>query len=392
MIKLSFLGDLTCDRPFLQAAKCSKKVYRFSGAFQSAKAFLASSDYIVGNLETTFSGSKVPYNKGLHYNTPDSFLQELSSCGVDLLTTANNHCFDGGLKGLTRTLELLQAAGIAHTGTFITEDSPRYYLHTISGIRFAFFSYTYSVNKYADVKIPTTIQKHVNLLRPCPPMALRYRILGRLFPLDIRRRLKIILKKPTISAYSDRIHPHTISQPYLDRIKEEIAEARAKSDIIVFCIHIGGQFNETPGEYSEYMMNFLKENGVDIVIGHHPHTIQKTRISENTQVCAYSLGSFSLSPSAIYIHHECKPEYSQVLHVYIDEDTKIIRRVTFSFLKIVEDDRAFLSVIPVDELYENAQDAEKASLLEDISCLYERITGHSLPQDGILREYPLFSS
>lgn len=40
------------------------------------------------------------------------------------------------------------------------------------------------------------------------------------------------------------------------------------------------------------MADFVLEHGADMLIGNHPHVIQKTRI-ENRKVVAYSLGSFN---------------------------------------------------------------------------------------------------
>ena len=52
-----------------------------------------------------------------------------------------------------------------------------------------------------------------------------------------------------------------------------------------------------------------------MLIGNHPHVIQKTRI-ENRKVVAYSLGSFNQSPSADYIIHDALPEYSlSLIHI-----------------------------------------------------------------------------
>ena len=73
-----------------------------------------------------------------------------------------------------------------------------------------------------------------------------------------------------------------------------------------------------------------------MLIGNHPHVIQKTRI-ENRKVVAYSLGSFNQSPSADYIIHDALPEYSMALHVYFskDRDKGNVRMITFSILPVI---------------------------------------------------------
>lgn len=389
MIKISFVGDVTCDRPFLQAAN-KEDGYDFTGAFEHISDVLKSSDYAVGNLETTFCGDKVAYNKGIHYNTPDSFVDELKRSGLNLFTTANNHCFDGGMDGLLRTRKIMLDNGFELTGTYSDKVDNAFLVKSIGGIKIAFVSYTYSVNMYSDIKIPDNVNDYINLLRPCKSQPYKKRLFDKLFSYNLRRKIKILLGRPTISSYTDKFHPSLVSQEYLNRISEQIKKAKSEADLVVFCLHIGGQFNETPGEYSEYVMNFLKEQGVDVVIGHHPHTIQKTVTEYNSRIYAYSLGGFNLSPSAIYINHECKPEYSQILNIYIDENSKEIVKCGFSFAKVVEDENAFLSVIPASDLYRSCDDKAKEELLNDIKSLYIRITGKEHTHTFVCDEYVLF--
>jgi len=391
MIKVSFVGDITCDRPFLQAAKRGS-VYDFSGAFEHIMGNFHKCDYAVGNLETTFCGDKVEYNKGLHYNTPDSFLEEVKKCGFDLLTTANNHCFDGAMRGLQRTRDILLKNDFDVTGTYSEENENKYFIKCIGGVKVAFLSYTYSINMYPDIKIPNNLSAYINLLKPCKSRPLSSKIFDKICPYTLRRRIKILLRRPTISAYTDRLYPEMICEEYLDNIREQIKKAKSEADVVVFCLHIGGQFNEKPGDYSEYMMKFLKEQEVDVVIGHHPHTIQKTEVTEKGNIYAYSLGGFSLSPSAIYINHECKPEYSQLLNIYIDKDRKSIVKCTFSFVKILENQNAFINVVPAADLYKKLQGKEKEELLSDIKSLYQRITSTEHVTDFVSEEYVIFES
>ena len=85
-------------------------------------------------------------------------------------------------------------------------------------------------------------------------------------------------------------------------------------------LHIGGQFNEEPGTFSEYMVKHFSDIGVDVIVGHHPHTVQKISKIGDT-VVAYSLGGFCLSPSSDYVIPSCLPDYSVLFHVDIDEKT-----------------------------------------------------------------------
>lgn len=50
-IKLSFLGDVTCDRPLLNASKNKSDAYDFSPVFSEVKSIFRSSDYVIANLK-----------------------------------------------------------------------------------------------------------------------------------------------------------------------------------------------------------------------------------------------------------------------------------------------------------------------------------------------------
>ena len=73
-------------------------------------------------METTFAGKDRGYNGYPTFNTPDALATNLKDLGIDILSTANNHCIDKGYTGLTRTLDILDKAGIQHTGTSRNED------------------------------------------------------------------------------------------------------------------------------------------------------------------------------------------------------------------------------------------------------------------------------
>ena len=56
------------------------------------------------------------------FNAPEVLGQNLKDIGVDVLTTANNHCMDKGYSGLVSTLDELDKVGLSHTGTYRSVD------------------------------------------------------------------------------------------------------------------------------------------------------------------------------------------------------------------------------------------------------------------------------
>ena len=109
--------------------------------------------------------------------------------------------------------------------------------------------------------------------------------------------------------------------PWLSKTVTSEAEAFGTSERQEACSasnQIGGQFNTEPGEFSKRIIDKLASIGADIIIGNHPHTVQKVEQGSDATV-AYSLGGFCMSTSGEYLVHECLPEYSLALHIDIDE-------------------------------------------------------------------------
>ncbi len=100
-----------------------------------------------GNLETTFAGIDRGYSGYPTFNSPASLGEALKNIGVDVLSTANNHCLDKGFSGLESTLSELDNMGISHTGTSRTEEEQNTVLvKEVNGIKIAFLSFTYGTN------------------------------------------------------------------------------------------------------------------------------------------------------------------------------------------------------------------------------------------------------
>ena len=142
MIKISFLGDILCQLPFLKAAQ--KRGNDFYTAFEGLQPLLQDSDYVVANLETPIAGAEAGYTNDVYsFNTPAAFLDALKRLKIDLYLTANNHCLDRGIIGLKNTLRELDDRQMAHTGTGPT----RYHTIKFKDTTIAFLNYTACVNE-----------------------------------------------------------------------------------------------------------------------------------------------------------------------------------------------------------------------------------------------------
>lgn len=368
-IKISFIGDIMCEKPFLKAAKHIDGTYHFEGAFSGLKSLFAGSDLVVGNLETVFGGCEAGYSNELYsFNTPDSFVDELRNAGIYLVSTANNHCLDRGIPAIVRTLDVLDAAGIQHVGTYRTkEEADRDFILEIEGIRFGFISYTYGTNSNINHVILDDEELFmVDLLQPQKKSQCDTSLMGKLkscFSVEIKTKIKKLLGKEYKNITTDTMG-EDFNHAWLSRIDERIERLKPKVDHVICLLHCGGQFNREPGEYAEFFMNYFAEKGIKLIIGNHPHLVQKM-IARPDGISTYCLGNVSISPSSIYVPSEVLPEYSIALNLFFDRETKNFVRATANVLKIIEDSRHFIKTVDVCNLYNDADTEEKKRLRED---------------------------
>ena len=399
--KITFLGDITCDRMLRVASRKKRGEYDFSPVFSQVGYILDESDYVIGNFETVCAGDKNDYkDQFMLCNTPDQLIEEISKTGIHCVTTANNHCLDQGIKGLKRTLEVLDKNGVEHIGTYANlEERKKIFYKNFRDLKVAFLAYTYDVNSTnIDIRIDAKNDYCVGLLKSqdvianCNSKAKKICLLlttgrQRRFVRRILARRGLKKGKAFMPILTDYIRKDDTNNPYLDKIKMEIEEARKNADYVFVCPHYGGQFNEEPGEYAAFLMKYLKECGADVVIGNHPHIVQKA-IKTKGFVGAYSIGSFNQSVSADYMVHEPLPEYSVAVHFYFN-DNKNVDKVTYSILKIVEDENKMITVWPVDKLYKIISDEEKESLRKDVLRISNRFTNSNSDKIIMCKEYEL---
>lgn len=404
-IKISFIGDIMCEMPLLKASKVNDKEYNFDKVFQHMKEVFNQSDYIVGNLETICAGKELGYTNHIYsFNTPNEFIDSIKKSGVDLVTTATNHSLDRGVKGLKNSLETLEMYDLKSIGTYQTEeDSNEVFVENIEGTKISFLNYTFGTNAHINgVKLNNDELFHINLLKPQDEELRKYnykttsrkfksviaRLVFKIITLEQWIKLKRILGLKYNQPYQDNDLSELNSQ-YLNKIKMDIKKAKEFSDIVVMCIHSGGQFHPKPGKFSEFMMHFMNEHGVDVVVGNHPHVVQRSEVFANGMFGAYSLGNFSISPSSVYVLYEDLPEYSIMLHLYLGKKTKKIEKITFSILKIVEYADKSLSVYPIDKLIEIVDKEEKQGIIKSATKIYNRFLNKSVENIQIKCEYVL---
>ena len=147
-INMVAIGDIMCHNTNFQTVyDQATKTYDFSPAFEDVAKYIEKGDIAIGNLETTFTGAEVGYSGYPTFNTPESLGDALKDIGIDVVSTANNHCMDKGSKGIINTLDNLDRIGISHTGTSRSkEEQDTILVKDVNGMKIAFLSFTYGTN------------------------------------------------------------------------------------------------------------------------------------------------------------------------------------------------------------------------------------------------------
>lgn len=254
---LTAIGDVMChNTQYWDAYQKETNTYDFSYVFDDIKFDIQKSDISVASLETCFAGEERGYSNYPTFNSPDSLAYSLKDIGIDVLSTAGNHCLDMGFDGLSRTIDVLNKADISHLGTYKTqEERDKILFKYTKGLKVAFINYTYGTN---GIPVPSDKPYCVNLI--------------------------------------DK-----------DLIKKDIESAKSQNaDVIVACMHWGTEYQTSPNNEQKDLADFLFQNGVNIILGNHPHVLQPfekrtvTLEDGSTQdgFIIYALGNFICDQNA----------------------------------------------------------------------------------------------
>ena len=90
----------------------------------------------------------------------------------------------------------------------------------------------------------------------------------------------------------------------VEKVKSDLALA-TNNEIKIISLHFGLEYTTVPEEKTKETARALIENGVDIIVGHHPHVPRPVEIYEGTNhsgIIIYSLGNFIANHKGRYPH------------------------------------------------------------------------------------------
>ena len=339
-------GDLNVTDKVVWSGQLSGE-YNYTKAFMDVAPILSDANLAVLNLEGNVCGS--PYGTATA-SAPVEMIQALKNAGVDLLQMANSYSIRNGLIGLTTTLDNIRSAGIEPVGAFSSsaefQKSKGYTIVNVEGIKIAFVSFTKGVG---SLGMPAGSEDCVNLL------------------------------------YTDYFTNY--SEIDSDGIKRILKAAEAEApDITIALLHWGSEDNDTIYETQEKIVTLMQKNGVDVILGTHPHRVQHVDYNDqNGQLVAYSLGDFFGDGS------RSGTQYSILLDLKITKnfDTGVTRVTDWDFVHIYtmsenecDGDRRVIRIENAMAAYElNFVDKVTASCYDNLTFALERINARIAPPE-----------
>ena len=216
------------DRALTAGALQDDGSYDFSGVLAPVAPLIGAADLAICHLETPVAPPGGPYRGYPRFAVQPEIVTALAGAGYDLCSTASNHSLDDGTEGLVRTLDALDAAGIAHTGTYRSEaESIEPRIVEAGGVRVGHVAATFGLNG-----------------APLPD--------GREWSVDVA------------------------PVPDVDGLLAAAARARAAgAEVVVASLHCCVEYRHDPTDAQAAAVRaLLASPDIDLVLGHHAHVVQ----------------------------------------------------------------------------------------------------------------------
>ena len=228
--------------------------WSFDFLYENIKEDIEKADLASVNQETPFIKD---HNKAAGYPdfaTPTEVGDALAKAGFDIVTQATEHAFDRESDGITDSVEFWEKSypKVANLGIHDKADEARYQVIKKKNFKIAVMNYSSLVSENHSI------------------------------PED---------ESYMVDTYSEK------------NIKEDLAKAKEEADVSIVYLHGGKSDIEDSDEKLQEKIDFLAEQGVDVVICSHPHILKKygkvTRPDGKEMLVYYSLGNFVSHQSSL---------------------------------------------------------------------------------------------
>lgn len=247
-ISLVMVGDILLHTPVEESALQEDGSYNFDAIFANVQEDIREADLAIVNQEVIIGGEELGITGYPSFNAPYEAGDALAAAGFDVICHGTNHALDKGKKGVVNCIAYWKNnyPDIAVLGINESEEArDTVYVYEQEGIRIAVLNYTYGTN---GIALPADMPYAVNLLEE-------------------------------------------------EQVIADIRKAEELADFTVVCPHWGTEYELGISNEQQKWTEIFLENGVDLVLGTHPHVIEPIEwvTDENTgekMLVYYSLGNF----------------------------------------------------------------------------------------------------
>ncbi len=255
-LHLVMVGDILMHDRAIKSGLQDDGTYNYDAIFANTKDVFQSADIAIVNEEAIIGGEELGISGFPDFNVGYELGDALVNAGFNVICYATNHIYDR------------QEQGIINVLNFWDENYP--WINVV-GIH------------HADDADPLCLMEFGNIT------------IGILNYTDIMNYNSLSLSETTV----DRLTEST-----RESVTEDLQRAKELADFVVVIPHWGTEYKTTISyDQSSWAQLFL-ENGVDLVIGSHPHVIEPVEWLEDDEghrmLCYYSLGDFVEFPNREY--------------------------------------------------------------------------------------------
>lgn len=247
-LSLVMVGDVLLHTRVQESCREEDGSYDYSVLFAQVEEEIRKADLAIVNQEVIIGGAELGISGYPQFNAAYELGTALAEAGFDMVCHATNHAMDQRRQGLLNCLRFwkksypeMMVLGISET----EEERNRIMVYEKAGIRVAVLNYTYGTN---GIPLPEDMPYGVHLLEE-------------------------------------------------ETVTEELRRAREQADFVIVCPHWGTEYRLEPDRSQRAWAELFLREGVDLVIGTHPHVIEPIEWLENEEtgdrmLVYYSLGNF----------------------------------------------------------------------------------------------------
>lgn len=247
-ISIVMVGDMLMHTPVEESAKQEDGSYSYDALFANTVDMIQAADLAIVNQEVIIAGEKYGISGYPAFNAPFELGHDLIEAGFDVICHGTNHALDQGKKGLKSCLSFwkenypeVPVLGIHDT----QEGQDEIYVYEQDGVKIAVLNFTYGTN---GIALPSDMPYAVDLLEE-------------------------------------------------EKVIEALNKAEELADFTVVCPHWGNEYELGVVQSQKNWTEIFLKNGVDLVIGTHPHVIEPVEmmVDEETgqsMLVYYSIGNF----------------------------------------------------------------------------------------------------